>query len=214
MMQKGEKKKMLCFKNYSRAELVQLFGTNRIDAIKNKLDRDGYDYTACGRGNDLIISITGCTKPFEVFCKEELNIPAQTNIDRLKKFLKRLFFDDKFARLPFAAMEREVGISCQTISKWIKILVAANLITLSNGEYIYYISRRVNMDDLEIIDITEQQYKDAWAAYWEGRDDGYFLSVNRLYNINEGTPHKRGMMIENAFEKERMEKLRELLRSK
>ena len=70
------------------------------------------------------------------------------------------------------------------------------------------------MDDLEIIDITEQQYKDAWAAYWEGREDGYFLSVNRLYNINEGTPHKRGMMIENAFEKERMEKLRELLRSK
>ena len=203
---------MLCYKAYSRAELVQLLGTNRIDAIKNRLDREGYIYTASGRGNDLIISITGCTKQFEVFCKEELNFPAQTNFDRLKDFLKRLLFDEEFARLPFAAMEREIGISSQTISKWIKILAAANLITLSNGDYIYYISRRVNMNDLEIIEITEQQYKDAWSAYWEGREDGYFLSVNRLYNVDEGTPHKRGIMVENAFEMERMEQLRELLK--
>ena len=39
-----------------------------------------------------------------------------------------------------------------------------------------------------------------------------FLSVNRLYNVNEGTPHKRGIMVENAFEMERMEQLRELLK--
>lgn len=203
---------MLYFKTYSRTELVQLFGTNRIDAIKNRLDRDGYVYAASGRGNDLFISITGCTKPFEVFCKEELNFPAQTNFDRLKDFLKRLLFDEEFARLPFAAMERKIGISSQTISKWIKILEAANLITLSSGHYIYYISRRVDLNDLEIIEITEKEYKDAWSAYWEGREDGYFLSVNRLYNVNEGTPHKRGLMVENAFEMERMEKLRELLK--
>ena len=205
---------MLLCRTYTRKELEQLFATNRLDAIKRKLNSDGYTYETSGRGKDFTLTITACKSLFKVFCKEELGFSPQTDFEKLKGFLSRLLCDAEFAKLPFAAMEREVGISCQTISKWIKILVAANLITLSNGEYIYYISRRVNMDDLEIIDITEQQYKDAWAAYWEGREDGYFLSVNRLYNINEGTPHKRGMMIENAFEKERMEKLRELLRSK
>lgn len=203
---------MLLFKTYKREELIKLFGTNRIDAIKNKLDRNGYIYTTSGRGNDLTITVSDCTKAFETFCKEELGFAAQTNFEKLKVFLRRLFFDEEFCKLPFAAMQREIGISEQTISKWVKHLVDNDLIVLSIGEFNYYLSRRIDMTNFETIELTEQEYKDAWKAYWEGREDGYTISFNRMYYTNGGTPHKRGVMFENAFEMEKLEKLKELLK--
>lgn len=203
---------MLYSKTYTREELEQLFATSRIDGIKRKLSSDGYIYTTSGRGKDFTLTITECTKPFKVFCKEELGFPPQTDFDKLKGFLKRLLFDDSFSKLSFADMERESGIASETLSKWIKRLCEQNLITLAIGEFVYYSSRLIDKNTFETIEITEQQYKDAWRAYWEGREDGYNISMCRMYNTIQGTPHKRGKLIENAFETERLNKLKELLK--
>ena len=204
---------MLYTKTYTREELEQLFATSRMDAIKRKLSSDGYIYTTSGRGKDFTLTITECTKPFKVFCKEELGFPPQTDFDKLKDFLKRLFEDERFSKLPFSAMEDEIGVSSQTVSKWIKHLVQQNIIILSNAEFDYYITRVVpKCRKAEIMEITEQQYKDAWKAYWEDRNDGYFLSINRMYYVNQGVAHKRGKLQENAFEKDKLERLKELLK--
>ena len=204
---------MLYTRTYTREELEMLFSTSRMDAIKRRLDSDGYIYTTSGRGKDFSITITACTNPFKVFCKEELGFAPQTDFDKLKLFLKRLFEDERFSKLPFSAMEDEIGVSSQTVSKWIKHLMEQNIIILSNAEFDYYITRVVPKSrKAEIIEITEQQYKDAWRAYWEDRQDGYFLSVNRMYYVNQGVAHKRGKLQENAFEREKLEKLKVLLK--
>ena len=203
---------MLLCRTYTRKELEQLFATNRLDAIKRKLNSDGYTYETSGRGKDFTLTVTACKSLCKVFCKEELGFSPQTDFEKLKGFLSRLLCDAEFAKLPFAAMERECGIASETLSKWIKHLCNQNLITLAFGDFIYYSSRRCEKDTFETVEITEEQYKDAWKAYWEGREDGYFLSINRMYNTIQGTPHKRGKLIENAFERERLDKLKELLK--
>lgn len=203
---------MLCTKTYTRAELVQIYGTSRLDALKKKLDREGYIYITSGRGNDLTLTITACTKPFNIFCKEVLGFSAQTDFDKLKGFLKRLFFDEAFASLPFAAMQRESGIASQTISKWINHLIEENMIALDMDDCIYYSTRKISKDDFETIFITQQEYKEAWKIYWENRPDGYCQAVCSMYNHLQGTPHKRAKIIENAFELERLNKLKELLK--
>lgn len=203
---------MLINYTYSRKELEQIYATNRLDAIKRKLNSDGYTYTTCGRGDNFTLTITACKNPFKAYCKEELGFAPQTDFNKLQVFLNRLFNDVEFARLPFAAMERECGITSETLSKWIKHLCNQNLITVAFGEFVYYSTRRVDNNTFETVEITEQQYKDAWKAYWEDREDGYFLSVNRMYNTIQGTPHKRGRIVENAFETERLDKLKELLK--
>ena len=203
---------MLLCREYTRKELEQLFATNRLDAIKRKLNSDGYTYKTSGRGKDFTLTITACKNAFKVFCKEELGFSPQTDFEKLKGFLNRLFYDEAFAKLPFSAMERECGISSETLSKWIKHLCNQNLITLAFGDFIFYSSRKVEKNRFETIEITEQQYKDAWKAYWEGRNDGYFISMCRMYETIQGTPHKRGKLIENAFEIERLDKLKELVK--
>ena len=203
---------MLLCREYTRKELEQLFATNRLDAIKRKLNSDGYTYETSGRGKDFTLTITACKNAFKVFCKEELGFSPQTDFEKLKGFLNRLFYDEAFAKLPFSAMERECGISSETLSKWIKHLCNQNLITLAFGDFIFYSSRKVEKNNFETIEITEQQYKDAWKAYWEGRNDGYFISMCRMYETIQGTPHKRGKLIENAFEIERLDKLKELVK--
>ena len=41
---------MLELRDYSRAELIELYGTDRLDAIKAKVKRQGYTYENVGRG--------------------------------------------------------------------------------------------------------------------------------------------------------------------
>ena len=203
---------MLCIKTYTRAELVQIYGTSRLDALKKKLDREGYIYTTSGRGNDLTLTITACTKPFNVFCKEVLGFSAQTDFDKLKGFLERLLFDEAFASLPYAAMERESGISSQTISKWINHLAKKDVILLDTDDYIYYSSRKVSKEDFEITYITQQEYKEAWKIYWENRPDGYSQAVCSMYNYLQGIPHKRAKIVKNAIWQERLNELWKILR--
>lgn len=203
---------MLSNKVYTKKELVEILGTDRLDSIKRKLNTNGYIYSTSGRGDKLTVDIKGCTKAFNVFCKEELGFSPQTEFDKLKRFLRLLFYDESFARLPRAAMERKTGISDQTITKWINHLVEINMLHLDDTDYIYYVSRRMPDGNLETFEITKEEYKASWKAYWEGRDDGYFLSVNRMYNVNAGTAHKTPHILENAFEMERLNRLRELLK--
>lgn len=202
---------MLLFRTYTRKELEHIFSTNRLDAIKRSLDRNGYIYMTNGRGKELTVVITDCTKPFTVFCKEELHYPPQTDFSKLKHFLKLLFFDEKFARMSYVEMEEHCGIAAATMSKWVRHLANENLIMLDMVDFIYY-SSRVTEDYKRITEeITKEEYNAAWAAYWDGRLDGYFLSVNRMYNVNQGTPHKKSVIVENGLEMERLNKLKKLL---
>ena len=49
---------MLELKEYTREELIAIYKTTRLDAIKNKVTREGYKYTSCGRGKDYKMVIT------------------------------------------------------------------------------------------------------------------------------------------------------------
>ena len=83
---------MLDIKTYSRQELIDLFKTERIDSIKNKLQRQGYKFTTSGRGKELTLTITEQPLlPLRTFAIEELGFSPQTDFDRLEIFLYRFY---------------------------------------------------------------------------------------------------------------------------
>ena len=82
---------MLNMRTYTREELKEIFHTDRIDSIKSKLNRQGYTYEASGRGQELILTITGLPPRFKTFCIEQLGFAPQTDFERLKVFLYRFF---------------------------------------------------------------------------------------------------------------------------
>ena len=46
---------MLELKQYTRQELISIYKTDRLDAIKKKVTREGYKYTNLGRGKDYVM---------------------------------------------------------------------------------------------------------------------------------------------------------------
>lgn len=209
---------MLDLREYTRQELIELFHTERLDSIKAKLKRQGYKYTTSGRGKTFSLTITELPLRFRNFCIEQLHFAPQTDFVRLKKFLYQFMFDEEFRKLPFVTMkETMIGtmeITNQTISRWIKRLYDENIV--ADGEMIYYSINKVTGLYRRI---TEEEHKEAWKRYWEVRNDEngeptgqYHLATLEMYDCIGGFPYKKADIIFNAFETERIDTLKEILK--
>ena len=206
---------MLDMRTYTREELVELYHTDRIDSIKSKLNRQGYTYSACGRGQTFTLTISGLPPRFKTFCMEQLGFAPQTDFERLKVFLYNFFFDDDYRQLPIVTMarilEKEFYISYQTLSNWIDKLEKANLIHRSMAEFNYFAFGKDECGNPIEIPITEQLYKKAWNEYWKGNEYSYCEALACMNEVIKGTPKKFGVIDLNAFEESITEELKEIL---
>lgn len=206
---------MLKIRTYTRQELIELFKTDRLDSIKGKIKRQGYEYTTDGRGKTFTLTITKLPLNFRNFCIEELGFAPQTDFKRLKKFLYRFFFDEEFRKLPTTEMVRVLAndfyITDDTLNRWIDKLIKLNMICRSNVEFNYYCSVYDTFGDKVSIPIDERTYKDAWSAYYRGREFSYCEACSNMYAVSGGTPFKVGIILENAFEAWKIDTLKEIL---
>ena len=71
---------------YTRAELVDLFKTSRLDAIKKRIQRAGYIYSETGRGEGYTLEILDLPKgeEFKRYCIDVLGFDPRTYFARLK----------------------------------------------------------------------------------------------------------------------------------
>ena len=207
---------MLDMRTYTREELVELYHTDRIDSIKSKLNRQGYTYSACGRGQTFTLTISGLPPRFKTFCMEQLGFAPQTDFERLKVFLYNFFFDDDYRQLPIVTMarilEKEFYISYQTLSNWIDKLEKANLIHRSMAEFNYFAFGKDECGNPIEIPITEQLYKKAWNEYWKGNEYSYCEALACMNEVIKGTPKKFGVIDLNAFDEQIIEELKSILR--
>lgn len=163
---------MLELRTYTKAELVEIFGTQDRQGLKRKLNRYGIKYQTAGRGQNLTFTITETADPFKVFCIDELGYDGRTDFVKLRNFLYCFLNDDEFRAMPDEVKERrmkEAGkpMCRQTIAGYIAKLDAQNLIDRNSGEYIYYFAYK---DKQRIA--TRQEYSEAWKQYWQDKADG------------------------------------------
>lgn len=163
---------MLELRTYTKAELVEIFGTKDRLGLTRKLQRYGIKYQTAGRGQSLTFTITETTDPFKVFCIDELGYDGRTDFVKLRNFLYCFLNDDEFRAMPDEVKEhrmKEAGKTMcrQTIAGYIAKLNAQNLIDCNSGEYIYYFAYK----DTQRI-ATRQEYSEAWKQYWQDKADG------------------------------------------
>ena len=163
---------MLELRDYSKAELVEIFGTEDAQGLKRKLQRYGIKFQTTGRGRTLTFTITETADPFKVFCIDELGYDGRTDFVKLRNFLYCFLNDDEFRAMPDEVKEQRMKESgkpmCrQTIAGYIAKLDAQNLIDRNSGEYIYYFAYK----DTQRI-ATRQEYSEAWKEYWEAKAAG------------------------------------------
>lgn len=195
---------------YTRKELTELFKTDRLDSIKAKLKRQGYEFTTSGRGETACVTITKRPPRFRRFCIDKLGFAPQTDFEKLKIFLYKYMFKDTFRELPKNGMKdimiQETVISNPTITNYIRKLYNNNII--GHGDPNYF---SINKHLGTYTPITEEQYKEAWKIYWENREGGYFIAFVEMCAHVNGYPFKNDKMIFNALEDATIMELQEIL---
>lgn len=162
---------MLEEKVYTKAEISKILQTTDNQGIKRKLNNYGVEYSCFGRGDNLQIHITKIPSMFRfrVFCITELNIPAQTDFKKFRDFLYYFMNDEDFRWLPDETLairmaENEALVSRPTITNYKRHLQAANLLSLTAGDEIYYFAKNKQQ---RIAD--REEYISAWREYWENK---------------------------------------------
>lgn len=163
---------MLEVKDYTKAEIANILGTNTRQGIKRKLERYGVSYRISGRGEDIIFTIIEIQNEFKVFCITELNFDASTDFRKLQHFMYLYFNDDTFRNMPDERKaiwidETETRISRPTIASYTQKLEQENMILRKSGNYIYYFALKKYQ---RMVD--KEEYNRAWKEYWLNREAG------------------------------------------
>lgn len=137
---------MLEKRKYTRQELIDLFKTSRLDAIKNKIRRAGYLFTDTGRGNSYTLEITDLPQAdqFKQYCIEVLGFDPRTDFQKLKIFLFFFLENEEFMTLQYKEMEQIIqdhggSVSASTISNYFKQLSAIGWASQDPFEYVYFL---------------------------------------------------------------------------
>ena len=200
---------MLELRDYSKAELVEIFGTEDAQGLKRKLQRYGIKFQTTGRGQNLTFTITETADPFKVFCIDELGYDGRTDFVKLRNFLYCFLNDDEFRAMPDEVKEQRMKESgkpmCrQTIAGYIAKLDAQNLIDRNSGEYIYYFAYK----DTQRI-ATRQEYSEAWKEYWEAKAAGAnsMEAIGFMRFLHGGVARKQAIPQSNGIFLEKLNRL-------
>lgn len=201
---------------YEFDEIAAYLHANTNRTIGNKLTRYKVEYQEEGvRGKPHTFSITKINDPFRVFCVFDLGLSPQTNFTKFRDFVFFLLTDDDFSWRPMELMEEYLrrfanGPSRQTISNYLTVLKDRELIAL-NGDYVYYrVYKDIDVQKHEIV--TKEAYSQAWAVYWQERNEGADsrLAYCVMYSFFNGVPRKQHKIEQNVFYANTLDYLEEL----
>ena len=203
---------MLEAKKYSFSELSTILGTKGKKNIEGKLGRYNIDYTLSGRGKNSTFDITAVNDELKVFCITDIGFPAQTDTNKLTNFLYYFLNHNDFLRLPDEAKqifmkENNMALSRQTIAKYTRYLISANLFYRSD-DFIYYFIYKGKRTPTD-----KETYNKAWREYFADKENGaepFEAMLNMVCNYG-GYARKYIVAEPNALELDRITKLNDLV---
>lgn len=220
---------MLELREYTREELTSIHNTDNLQAIKNKVKRQGYVFEDIGRGKSYkmkIVSMPNAEAAFRLYCIENLGFAAQKDFKPIKVFLELMLQDDEFVNLQQdeqLAILSDYGaaISKPTLISYYEI-IKNKLEWFANVDYIYYVYYSDAKTEGNKY-ISEELYKKAWKEHHiylnskytkeEQRKLKYYIKYADFFTNKElyGIPKKRPKMTLNGFYKQQYDELEKLI---
>jgi len=176
-----------------------------VQATDRKLQNYNVQFTRTGRGAGSVYNITAIHDPFKVYAVFDLGASPQTDFKKLADFVYLILNDDAFKEMNPTMMEdylknEKLGISRQTLAKYIELLEEKDLISKSQSECIYYRAKE-KKGVLTREPVSFDEYKKAWQVFWNCVNDGYdrpaaFRTMRKTFG---GAPQKCPKIELNAF---------------
>lgn len=208
---------MLELRDYSREELIELFGTDRLDAIKAKVKRQGYRYENLGRGKSYFMRIIETPQDSLVkhYCIDKLGFDTNTDFKKLRYFLQNVLSNEGFVNLQLEEMREElekqgISISTKTLGKYQQKLKELGWTTQNYFDYVYFVYDK-NLQHNRYI--TKEEYKEMYSNYWNTvRLDKSFDRAERQIKEKYGNkPRKRLKDVVNGIYSRQQNELIELI---
>lgn len=160
---------MLDLKEYKRAELIAIYKTDSLQAIKRRVTREGYTFTETGRGATYTMTITKRPKELKLYCIEVLGFEPQTNFDLLYPFLDNVLNNEEFINLQFNEMCEVLTaqghyISVKTISKYYEQLKSKEWFYSTHFDYVYSVYDGATQHNKYI---TKEEYNELYKLYFK-----------------------------------------------
>lgn len=197
---------MLEKRTYSRSELIDLYKTNRLDAIKARIRRAGYVFSEAGRGNSYTLEILDLPREdhFKQYCIEVLGFSPQTDFQKLKYFLFFFLENEDFMTLQYNQMadimtQNGIRITPQTISSYFQHLQAIGWAFTDHFDYVYF-----QYDETfgETRYITREEYCAINKEFWKLINTKHYTWSEAYYAIKQkygSKPRKRPRSVKNGF---------------
>ena len=209
---------MLEKRKYTRQELIDLYKTSRLDAIKNKIRRAGYLFTDTGRGSSYTLEITELPQAdqFNQYCIEELGFSPQTDFQKLKTFLLFFLANEEFMTLQYNEMEQIIqdyggSVSATTISGYFKQLSSIGWADQDPADFVYFLYDGSTGKPKYI---TREEYCSINKEFWQLIKKGGKTWKEAYTEIKEkygSKPRKRPRAVKIAFAARQYEELWDLI---
>ena len=208
---------MLELRDYSRAELIELYGTDRLDAIKAKVKRQGYTYENVGRGQSYFMRIQACPQDtlMKRYCIDQLGFDANTDFEKLGSFLRNVVSNEGFVTLQIDEMREELlkqgcSISPKTLQSYKHKIRQLGWTTYSYVDYVYFVFDKNQQHNRYI---SKEEYKEMYNQYWNTvRLDKSFDRAEREIKEKYGNkPRKRLKEVVNGIYSRQYNELIELI---
>lgn len=209
---------MLEKRKYTRQELIDLFKTSRLDAIKNKIRRAGYLFTESGRGESYTLEITELPEAdqFKQYCIEVLGFDPRSDFQKLKTFLFFFLENEDFMTLQYNEMEQIIqehggSVSAATISKYFKQLSAIGWADQEPFEYVYFL---YDGSSGKTKYITREEYCSINKEFWQlikKEKLSWSEAHSRIKEKYGNKPRKRSKEVKVGFFNKQYEELWDLI---
>lgn len=201
---------------YSRQELLELFNTDRLDAIKNKLTRQGYKYISEGRGNSYTMTIVELPRSaLQRYCIDQLGFDCNVDVEKLRAFLKNVLCNEGFINLQLNEMREElekqgVSITEKTLSKYLSQIERLDWLTTTGFDYVYYVFDSAERHNKYI---SREEYISMYSTYWNTvrEEKGYCKAELEILQKYGNKPKKRNKQEINGIYSKQYQQLIELL---
>lgn len=197
---------MLEKRRYSRSELIEIFKTSRLDAIKAKIRRAGYVFTDSGWGSSYSLEILDLPGEdlFKRYCVDQLRFAPQTDFQKLKHFLFFFLENEEFMTLQYNQMaqvmiDHGIHITAQTISGYFQHLKSIGWVFTDSFDYVYFL-----YDEAlgETRYISKEEYCAINKEFWQLRKIQHYswseayAAIKKKYG---NKPRKRPLELKTAF---------------
>lgn len=205
---------------FSIQEMRELLKTKaKKQGIERMLQRKNIEYTVEGWGENNIFTLKKVPPmlKFIAFCKKEFNFAPQTDFTKLRNFFYYYLDDEDFRNLPDTIKsvrmgENDMPLSRQTIGHYEQYLYREYYFCPDYTNFKYYLTHREG-DKKVAEEIDRKIYKEAWALYWEVKEETKSSEIARWTMFGEygGYPNKSPIILENGIAAKKVDELNELV---